>query len=187
MYNEVIRKLLQKIEALPEKLVVLYLMKMHNLSQPMAVQALYAAYKSRVAYQKNGYLVRNPYVEINSALRNKAVAFRVLLEFLPESQEFICSMSPWILSFMKGNLYVQVCRIENGMELSTSMMIAGKSVPAADRAAIKRIAIVEPGCHLEQIKAVGISHFCTVDDDFKLEIIKKTDPKEAWNDVPEKA
>lgn len=39
MYNEVIKKLLQKIEALPEKLVVMYLMKVYKLSQPMALQA----------------------------------------------------------------------------------------------------------------------------------------------------
>ena len=67
------------------------------------------------------------------------------------------------------------------------MMIAAKPVPLEDRPSIKRIAIVEPGCRLEQIKAAGISHFCTVDEDFKLQIVKKTNPEEAWNDVPEKA
>lgn len=84
MYNEVIKKLLQKIEALPEKLVVMYLMKVYKLSQPMALQAVYAAYKSRVAYQKGGYAVRNPHVEINSALRHKGTAFRVCWNFSQE-------------------------------------------------------------------------------------------------------
>lgn len=186
MYNEVIKKLLKKIELLPETLIVMYLMKMFGLSENMARQAVYSACRNRACYKKGENIARTPFIEEDSSLRKKAKAFRVLLEFLPDSQEFVCENSPWLLAFVKGDKFVQVCFIERNLELVTSMMIAEKPIPKDERHSLKRIAIVEEGCDLKRIKAAGFAYFCTVNELFQLKIIAKCDEKEAWADVPEK-
>lgn len=185
MYNEVIKDLLRKIEILPETLIVMYLMKMFGLSENMAHQAVFSACRSRACYKKGDNIARVPYVEEDSQLRKKAKAFRVLIEFLPESKDFICEF-PWLLAFTKDNKFVQICYIEHNMELVSSMMIAEKPIPKDERSAIKRIAIVENECNLSKIKAAGFAYFCTVSDDYVLNIVAKCDAAEAWADVPEK-
>lgn len=187
MYNEVIKSLLRKIEILPEILIVMYLMKMFGLSENMAHQAVFSACRSRSCYKKGDNVARVPYVEEDSQLRKKAKAFRVLIEFLPESKDFICEFSPWLLAFTKDNKFVQICYIERNMELVSSMMIAERPIPRDERSAIKRVAIVESECDLSKIKAAGFAYFCTVDENFALKIIAKCDAAEAWADVSEKA
>lgn len=182
-YEKIVRNLLEKTGGLPEVLVVAYLRKAHNLTENTAHQTVYAAVRNRAAYKKDNWLVRTPYVEIDSVLRNKAKAFRVVLEFLPESMNFICSQYPWLITFSKGQFLVQVCKIDADMELTTSMMIANVPVNKNDKTYIKRIAIVDPLCSIEKIKMVGFSNFCVVDDDFVLEIIKNIPPEEAWRDT----
>lgn len=185
MYNEVIKKLLRKIEILPEKLIVMYLMKAFGLSENMARQAVYAACRSRSCYKKGDFIVRLPYIESDSSLVKKAAAFRLVIEFLPDSQDFSVGYSPWLVSFLCRNNLVQVCYIERNMELVSSIMIAEKAVPEDERKAIKRIAIVESGCDINKIKSAGFTYFCTVDTDFSLEIIaKNSDLESAWADVP---
>lgn len=187
MYNEVIKKLLHKIEILPENLVVMYLMKAFGLSENMARQAVYAACRSRTCYKKGECLARLPYIETDSTLLKKAAAFRLVIEFLPDSQDFNVGYSPWLVSFLRGGNLVQVCYIERNMELVSSMMIAEKSVPKDERELIKRIAIIENGCDIAKIKNAGFAYFCTVDDDFSLKIIAKMpDIESAWADVSEK-
>ena len=186
MYNEVIKKLLHKIEVLPENIVVMYLMKAYGLSENMARQAIYAACRSRACYKKGDCIARLPYIETDSTLRKKAAAFRLVIEFLPDSQDFNVGYSPWLVSFLRGNNLVQVCYIERNMELISSMMIAEKAVPQEERASIKRIAIVEEGCDITKIKNAGFAYFCTVDANFSLRIIaKNSDIESAWADVPE--
>ena len=186
MYNEVIKKLLHKIEILPENLVVMYLMKAFGLSENMARQAVYAACRSRTCYKKGEYLARLPYIETDSSLMKKAAAFRLVIEFLPDSQDFTVGYSPWLVSFLRGNNLVQVCYIERNMELVSSMMIAEKAVPKDERTSIKRIAIVENGSNISKVKNAGFAYFCTVDTDFSLKIVaKNSDLESAWADVPE--
>ena len=152
MYNEVIKKLLHKIEILPENLVVMYLMKAYGLSENMARQAVYSACRNRTCYKKGDYLARLPYIETDSSLMKKAAAFRLVIEFLPDSQDFNVGYSPWLVSFLRGNNLVQVCYIERNMELVSSMMIAEKAVPKDERASIKRIAIIENGSDIAKVK-----------------------------------
>ena len=109
MYNEVIKKLLHKIEILPENLVVMYLMKAFGLSENMARQAVKPHDWSRTCYKKGEYLARLPYIETDSSLTKKAAAFRLVIEFLPDSQDFTVGYSPWLVSFLRGNNLVQVC------------------------------------------------------------------------------
>lgn len=187
MYNEVIKKLLRKIEILPETVIVIYLITVFNLSENQARQAIYAACRNRACYKKGDNIARTPFIEMDSNLMKKAKALRVSLEFLPDSQEFICAAHPWILAFTKGDKLVQVCYIEHNMELISSMVIAEKPTPASERDSIKRIAIVEENCDLSKIKAGGFAYYCTVNDNFKLTIIAKCDPAKAWDDVSEKA
>ena len=155
MYNEVIKKLLHKIEILPENLVVMYLMKAYGLSENMARQAVYSACRNRTCYKKGDYLARLPYIETDSSLMKKAAAFRLVIEFLPDSQDFNVGYSPWLVSFLRGNNLVQVCYIERNMELVSSMMIAEKAVPKDERASIKRIAIIENGSDIAKVKSAG--------------------------------
>lgn len=181
-YEKIVRTLLEKIEGIPEILVVAYLRKAHNLTENTAHQTVYAAVRNRAAYKKDGWLLRTPYIEVNSALRNKAKAFRVVLEFLPDSMNFVCSQYPWLITFSRGQFLVQVCKIDADMELTTSMMIAATPVDKHDKPYIKRIAIVEPSCNFEKVKKVGFSNFCVVDDDFVMEVINNIPPEKAWED-----
>lgn len=187
VYNEVIKQLLKKIEILPRNLVVMYLMKMYKISNNMAVQAVYAACRARVCYAKGDNIARAPYVEMDSSLMKKAYAFRLVIEFLPDSQDFDVGFAPWLITFLRNGNLVQVCYIEHHMELATSMMIAGRPVPESEREFIKRIAIVEDTCDIEKIKHAGFSYFCTVGSDFSLKIVSKINNLDAaWEDVPEK-
>lgn len=187
MYNEVIKKLLRKIEVLPEVLVVMYLVKAYGLTENMARQAIFSACRSRVCYKKGNDIMRVPYLEPNSDLRKKALAFRLVIEFLPDSEDYMVGYSPWIISFAKGNNFVQICTIDTNMEFVSSRMIAEKPIPATEREYIKRIAIVQPGCDLSKIKKAGFTYFCQVDENYGLKIIaKNADIQDAWSDVPEK-
>lgn len=187
MYNDVIKKLLKKIEVLPKKVIIMYLMKVCGLSENMANQALFAACRSRACFDKGDYVARMPYLEMDSAMMKKAKAFRVLIEFLPSSKEFICAQYPWTLAFTCQNSLVQIGYIERNMETVSSSLIAGIAVPESERANIKRIIIVEEGCNLSKMKRAGFSFFCTVDDSFELKILGKCKEDEMWDDVPEKA
>lgn len=185
MYNEVIKQLLKKLDIIPERLLAMYLMKKYNLTENMAHQAIHAACRNRSAYRVGDCVARAPFIEYTSAEKKRAKAFRVFLEFLSQAESFRIADYPFILSFATGKNYVQVCYIERGAELSGSMVISNIPVPSIERPTIKRIAILEDGCNIAMIKSAGISHFCNVSDEFSLKIIKKTDPKTAWNDVPE--
>ena len=79
MYNEVIKKLLKKIEVLPKKVVILYLMKVYGLSENMANQALFAACRCRACFDKGDYVARMPYLDMDSAMMKRAKAFHVYL------------------------------------------------------------------------------------------------------------
>ena len=185
MYNEVIKKLLRKYEIIPEDLVVMYLMKAYGLSRNMAEQAVFAACRSRAAYKRGDYLMRVPYLDANSTTQKKSLAFRIVIEFLPESDDFETGYSPWLASFIKDGNLIQVCYIERGMELLTSMMVGEKPVPVEDRSSIKRLLIVEPGCDLSKIKKAGFSHICTIDGSYNIAILAHFDDvEEAWRDVP---
>lgn len=188
MYNDVIKKLLHKIEILPETLVIMYLEKAYGLSENMARQAIFAACKSRICYKVGDCIQRLPYLESNSELRKKALAFRLVIEFLPDSEDFSVGYSPWLVSFLRSNHLVQVCIIERNMELVSSRMIADKPVPADERECFKRIAILEPGCDIRKIKKAGFAYFCEVNgQNYDLHILaKNADVKDAWADVPEK-
>ena len=84
MYDEVIKKLLKKLDIIPEPLLALYLMKVYKLSENMAHQAVYAACRNRTCYKVNGNnIARTSFVEMNSNYMKVAKAFRVLLEFMP--------------------------------------------------------------------------------------------------------
>ena len=187
MYNEAIKKLIRKMEILPEVLVQMYLMKKYNLSENMAYQATHAACRARCTYKIGTCLAATPYITMDSAHMKRAKAFRVYLEFIQKSDGFTVPGYPWTLAFNSGVNYVQVCCIERDMELVSSKVIADKPVPAEDRQTIKRIAIVDPGCAIQRIKAAGFTYFCTVSDSFQLKIVSKCNPETAWNDVPEKA
>lgn len=184
-YDKIIKDILAKIEGLPVVLVMAYLKNAHNLTANTAQQAIYAATRNRICYKKDEWIVRTPYVEIDSALKNKAKAFRLVLEFLPDSMNFICSQYPWLLSFTKEQFIVQVCKIAKDMELTTSMMIAQIPVPQEDRQYIKRIAILDDGCDITKIRAVGFSNYCTIDDQYFLKVVNNITPDEAWSDMNE--
>lgn len=187
MYDEVIKKLLKKLDIIPEPLLALYLMKVYKLSENMAHQAVYAACRNRTCYKVNGNNVaRTSFIEMNSNYMKVAKAFRVLLEFMPGTQNFVVAAYPWLLAFSNGKNFVQICFIERDMELVSSMVIAEKPVSQEDRPSIKRIAIMDTGCDVSKMKAAGFAYFCTVSDNFELRIIAKSDPEKAWNDVPEK-
>ena len=187
MYTEVIKQLLKKIEILPRDLVVMYLMKMYNISNNMATQAVYAACRARACYAKGDNIARAPYVEMDSTLLKKAYAFRVVIEFLPDSQDFNVGFAPWLITFLRNGNLVQVCYIEHNMELVTSMMIAGRPMPKSEREYVKRIAIIDSGCDIEKMKRAGISYYCIVKPDFSLKIVSKiSNVDTAWADVPEK-
>lgn len=188
MFNETIKKLMEKMGMLPEALVVMYLKKMFGISDKLAHQAVFSACRSRICYKKGDYLVRVPQMEVDSLVRKKAKAFRLVVEFLPDSQDFSVGYSPWLMYFIRSNNLVQVCYIEKGMEMVSSRLIADKPIPAEERSGIKRIAILEPGCDINRIRKAGFSYFCVVsDDDFDLKIVEKVDEEaEAWADVPEK-
>lgn len=187
MYNEVIKNLLRKIEVLPEALVVMYLMKAYGLTENMARQAVFAACRNRVCFKKGDDLARYPYLDSDSTLRKKAMAFRLVIEFLPDSQDFNINFSPWLISFLRGNNLVQICFIERDMEYVMSRMIADKPIPAEERNFIKRIAILENGCDVDKVRKAGFAYFCHVDAGYGLKIIRKNnDVQDAWSDVPEK-
>ena len=188
MYDEVIKKLLKKLDMLPEPLLALYLMKVYKLSENMAHQAVYSACRNRSCYKLNGnYIARSGFLEPDSNTAKLAKAFRVLLEFMPETQHFVVASYPWLLAFSNGKNFVQIGYIERDMELVSSMVIAEKPVPMEDRRSTKRIAIMDVGCDVSKMKAAGFSYFCTVSDDFSLKVVAKADPEGAWDDVPEKA
>lgn len=188
MYDEVIKKLLKKLDIIPEPLLVLYLMKVYKLSENMAHQSVYAACRNRTCYRVNGdNIARMSFIEMNSNYMKLAKAFRVLLEFMPSTQNFVVASYPWLLAFSNGKNFVQICYIERDMELVSSMVIAEKPVPKEDRASMKRIAIIDAGCEVSKVKAAGFAYFCTVSDNYQLNIVAKADPMKAWNDVPEKA
>lgn len=186
MYNEAIKKLIRKLEILPEVLVQMYLRKKFNLSENMAAQAAHSACRARCAYKVGNCLAAAPYIKMDSAHMKRAKAFRVYLEFIQKSDGFTIPGYPWVLVFNSGVNYVQVCCIDRDMELVSSKVIADKPVPMEDRKTIKRIAIMDPSCSIDRIKAAGFSHFCTVSDNMELKIVAKRSAEEAWNDVPEK-
>lgn len=100
MYDEVIKKLLKKLDIIPEPLLALYLMKVYKLSENMAHQAVYAACRNRTCYKVNGNnIARTSFVEMNSNYMKVAKAFRVLLEFMSGTQNFVVAAYPWLLAF----------------------------------------------------------------------------------------
>lgn len=186
MYNDVIKKLLKKIEIIPEDLLVIYLMNMCNLHEKKARQAIYAACRGRACYRVAGeYIASSSYIEWDSAKAKLAKAFKVFMSIAPEKDDFTRPTYPWLLSFTKDNIWYQIGYIERGMEFVTSSMYADQEIPEAQRASIKRIAIVEKDCDLSQLKQAGFTRFCTVDEAYVLKIVAKIDDvEEAWKDVP---
>lgn len=89
------------------------------------------------------------------------------MNFLPESRRFsIPNNAPWLLSFcFEGSVYY------NG--------IWEDMMPVT-----KRIAIVRPGVCRELLDGCGIKFFCTVDDDYNLEVTEQVEDDEVWNGVP---
>ena len=186
VYNDIIKKLLKRIEVLPKKVVILYLMKAYNLSANMANQAIYAACRAKACFEINDgdYIARLPYIKAERNTIQRAKAFRVALEFLPDSQEFVCAQHPWLLAFVSSGSLVQVGYIERDMEVAESSLIASIHVPVEDRATTKRIIIAEEGCRLDKMKRAGISFICCVNDAFDIEILEKRYGDDVWNDVP---
>lgn len=191
MYNEAIKELLAKIDALPEELVVMYLRKVYPLTENLARQTLYAACRARACYPDNkGWVRRGPYTEMDSMSVVRAKAFRAICEFLPESKTFCSCGHPWLYACdatSRGKSYlVQIGYISKGKETITSMLVAGQPVPQEDRDFMRRIVIVDPTCNLDLIKLAGYTHFFTVDEKtWELEIVRRIPDEEAWKDVRE--
>lgn len=188
MYNDIIRQLLEKIEILPEALLIRYLVRAFPSITPMfAKKAIHSACRSRVGFRKGEFICRTPYLEVDSNVMKKIKAFAVMLDIVKGKCDFVCSQYPWILGFTHNKYYIQICAIEHNMELVRSKLIADKPVTLQERDVVRRIAIVDAGCDISKIKAAGFFYFCTVDDDYRVTIIAKNIDKEgAWKDVPEK-
>ena len=71
-HNTVIKKLLHDFGALPAELVAKYLTIMfgESMTLPLANQTIYAAVREFVCYQKDGYLLANSFVKIDSNSRH---------------------------------------------------------------------------------------------------------------------
>lgn len=198
MYNEVIKMLIRKLGAIPEILVIKYLMVVYETTENMAKQSIHSAYRSRIAYpSKKGYMMRYPNMNITSAHEKKAKSLSVAISLAKGKQsdfEFNCTDYPWQIRFtinanQEGNsgncLLVQICCINRNMEHVDSMLIAGTPVAMEDRAFIKRIAVVDEDASTELIKKAGFTLICSVNENYKVDIIEKRSGLSAWSDVPE--
>lgn len=76
-HNTVIKKLLHDFGALPAELVAKYLTIMfgESMTLPLANQTIYAAVREFVCYQKDGYLLANSFVKIDSKIESGRTRF----------------------------------------------------------------------------------------------------------------
>lgn len=185
MYNNIIKELLNKIEVLPVELLVRYLQARCSLSENLARQSIYAAARDRICcISEDGTIVaKQRGLAFDSKYRKKAAALAAIIQFLPDSADFICSKFPWVLTFLKGDKVVQVCYIENNYEIALSNIIKDIPVAEDDRPYYFRIGILENPEGFEKMKAVGFRHFCCVDDKYKVKGLVNVEKEDAWDDI----
>lgn len=188
MYREPIKKILKITDMLPEELLSEYLKRMYpNLTKNQTHQAIYSAVRAGCCFKDaNGYIVKARNIPFNSQMAKRFKAFKVFLEFCPNAVDLTQSSYPWIYSFFSQNKFIQVGYIEHSREFTSSIVFAECPIPLDERPTISRICIVDENCNIERIKATGFRFFCTVDDNYKLKIIKKINFEDAWKDVPAK-
>ena len=114
-HNTVIKKLLHDFGALPAELVAKYLTIMfgESMTLPLANQTIYAAVREFVCYQKDGYLLANSFVKIDSKIESGARAFCVFLEFMEHVPGFTYCRpsSPWQVAFVAGDVTYYIVNI----------------------------------------------------------------------------
>jgi hypothetical protein len=105
----------------------------------------------------------------------------VILPFLPYSKEIIQAPPPLDFMFCYQHSIMQVAIISKGHEyLVCNMLDTMPLTKQADPSQIVRIAIVDNAECANKIAGGGISYACCLDNEKKLQIIKRISYRDAW-------
>ena len=189
-HNTVIKKLLHDFGALPAELVAKYLTIMfgESMTLPLANQTIYAAVREFVCCQKDGYLLANSFVKIDSKIESGARAFCVFLEFMEHVPGFTYCRpsSPWQLAFVAGDITYYIVNISRGSEYQMGTILNSFGADEDLLKNSRRIGILENGADMSLVPYCGIMQFCTVDDNYDIKVYAPEDRntiEKAWADV----
>lgn len=190
VHNDDIRDLLTYIPVVPDALMKIYLQKEYNMTAFRADETIYNAcrYRNKVkptCYATNSGLARFADTQMTSNTEALCRAFRVACEFLPGSRDLVIPHAhPWLLTFnSEGNIYY-VCEFKRNEELITADLIRSAGIAEEMMPFVKRVAILAPGANREFLNDCGIKYFCTIDDQWNLNVVEAVKDSEVWNGVP---
>ena len=190
IHNSDIRELLDAIPVIPNELMAEYLTRQYQVSKNMAQEIIYNACRKGsnrrpACYPTKEGLAKADYITMTSSIRKRCRAFRVACEFLPESRSFtIPSGTPWLLSFCFDGSVYYVCEFERGNELILGDTIRSLGIREDMMPVTSRIAILAPGANRKLLSECGIRYFCTVNDNYDLNVTEQIDDEDVWNGVP---
>ncbi|MEG1926502.1 MAG: DUF5697 family protein, partial [Ruthenibacterium sp.] len=166
IHNNTIKEILKKYKAMPDPLLRDYLRLKFNMTENLAGQTIFDACRKNYCVAKDGYVALYDDIEIDSSIIAKCRAFRVSLEFYPESMDSMFPSAPWLLAFVANNKNVYICQISKGQELTIPSLIISRTASKDEREYTQRIAILGKGCDKSLIDHCGITSYCVVDDAF---------------------
>lgn len=190
VHNEDIKDLLSYFQVIPDALMKVYLMKQYNMTPNRAVETIYNACRTSgrqrpAAYVTKGGLARSESFTANSQTLQRCRAFRVCCEFLPSSRQFVLpKIHPWLINFHEEGMAYYVCEFRRGEELLMADMIRNAGISREMMNRTVRIAIMAPGANRSLVDECGIKYFCTVNDEYDLDVTEAVDDAEVWNGVP---
>ena len=196
IHNIEIKKLLKDFKALPASLVARYLVIKYgdqHMTENLANQTIYNAIREFACRERDGMLLANDYVHVDSEIMFGVHAFAVFLEFMENVAGFsYCRPSaPWQLAFISNEITYYVVAIQRGREYQTGTLLStfNDGGNRDYRESTRRIGILENGADLTLVPYCGIMQFCTVDDrnDYELEVFAPEDRntiEKAWANVP---
>lgn len=195
IHNIEIKKLLKDFKALPASLVARYLMVKFapHMTENLANQTIYNAVREFACRERNGLLLANDYVQVDSEITYGIHAFAVYLEFMDQidGYAYCRPSSPWQLAFIVNSITYYVVAIQRGREYQTGMILTtfndGGSRDYLETT--RRIGILENGADMSLVPYCGIAQFCTVNDQngYELEVYAPEDRDtidKAWANVP---
>lgn len=214
MYNDIIKKLLRKLGAAPECLILKILVEVYGESESTAANALYDAYRKKIIYKQQSnaidFAVWHPDFKIVPKCHKVASALSTAISLLPDSEnlfsdfEFILADYPYEIAFilpipddeddaedsLGQNTLVRIIYCEKGDLFSTGYLLQSLSIPKNVRDFIYQIAIVPMDVDfdaLEYLKRKGIALVCQTNDvTAQVFVIQDySEDEDLWEDIPE--
>lgn len=188
-HYDIVRKLVKDFHALPSKLVCCYIAKQCNISNKAAAETVWDAIRNQICFYKDGYLVYSRYTSPGKEADDYAKVLAVYMEFFADNitlSDYSFPDYPWKLAFIANNDLYYVGIINRMRETVVGTMMCDKEVAQNIRNITHRIGIVDEGTRIDLIPKCGILQFCTVDEDYNLNVFTPDDrknPEDAWADV----